>query len=628
MRGTIRKIDANKDDRFKFFGEIAGDDGRTYRFNDYNWANSDTRLEEIQLDQEVEFELKDPTTRGYIYPKNIRLSGKEADKPIPNKYTPSSHSHGRFQDFIYVNTDIISLTLQEVIPGFSESANSIFRTLATHYNELQESDFKFSGFGRAETVDFPTGYRTPEGQDILLHCTKNKFEKIPWYADQILIAGKKMGSVFNIFAGNWYDIEQSIGDILPKCKDSAQDIVRAIEKRCLNSEEVLIYLDHGHTCPPEDADELYVPTGYFAPEGQEIYLLCTKRKGNRGYGWYFNSATYAGAGFKMFDKKLWLEKWSGPLEYDMLQELANQTLQEQWSFGAKENFGILRSYLQYTFSHQSQTDNIGYDVSGQYAAFNTGLPDRNTYKYLYAVFEHNEEQSAREVHPLYYQQSYCLQGFTVPGRGGLGKVLSEKIGLPKPPEYFSTRAETVWQLGFNDSNQITIPEYDDAHILIQRCDRIPLDFYRNQANNSPQLLAILNSADSDAEKYKQIRDLLKPVVIDHQPNAEITNLYRQLQNALENVIGMAVKKLAWNWRAVVPCYNPELENSCFLLPVSFSNYDQPDRAMIASCNATNQNNIYTIHTVIFLNWAYLDARLICRPESEWLVADKISDEEE
>ncbi|MDD7401195.1 MAG: DUF3825 domain-containing protein, partial [Clostridiales bacterium] len=187
---------------------------------------------------------------------------------------------------------------------------------------------------------------------------------------------------------------------------------------------------------------------------------------------------------------------------------------------------------------------------------------------------------------------------------------------------------TVWQLGFNDSNQITIPEYDDAHILIQRCDRIPLDFYRNQANNSPQLLAILNSADSDAEKYKKIRDLLKPVVIDHQPNEEITNLYRQLQNALENVIGMAVKKLAWNWRAVVPCYNPELEESCFLLPVSFSNYDQPDRAMIASCNATNQNNIYTIHTVIFLNWAYLDARLICRPESEWLVADKISEEEE
>ena len=34
----------------------------------------------------------------------------------------------------------------------------------------------------------------------------------------------------------------------------------------------------------------------------------------------------------------------------MLQELANQTLEEQWSFGEKENFGILRSYLQYTFS--------------------------------------------------------------------------------------------------------------------------------------------------------------------------------------------------------------------------------------------------------------------------------------
>lgn len=628
MRGTIRKIDENKDERFKFYGEIAGEDGRTYRFNDYNWADREARLEDIQLDQEVEFELKDPTTRGYVYPKNIRLLGSHAPQSIPKKYTPSSHSHGLFQDFVFINTDIISMALKEVVPGFSEAPNSVFRTIATSYNDLQDADFHFSGSGRSESVNFPSGYETADGDPILLHCTRNKFENIPWYSDQVIIEGKKLGSIFNVFDGNWYDIEQSISEILSECKDSAQDIVRAIEQRCVNAEEVLVYLDHGQTCSAEQADELYVPTGYFTADGQEIYLLCTKRKGTRGYGWYFNSATYAGAGYKIFDKKLWLEKWSGGLEYDMLQDLANQTLVEQWSFGEKENFGILRSYLQYTFSHQVQKNNIGYDTSGQYAAFNTGLPDRNTYKYLYAVFEQIEDQAGRPSHPLYYQQSYVLKGFAVPGRGGLGKVLSEKIGLPKPPEYFETRAETVWQLGFNDSNQITIPEYDDTHILIQRCERIPLDFYRNQANNSPQMLAILDSDDSDAEKYKKIRDLLKPVVIDHQPNAEITNVYRQLQNALENVIGMAVKKLAWNWRAVVPCYNPELEESCFLLPVSFSNFEKPDRAMIASCNQTNQNNIYTIHTVIFLNWAYLDARLICRPESEWLVADKINDEEE
>ena len=32
---------------------------------------------------------------------------------------------------------------------------------------------------------------------------------------------------------------------------------------------------------------------------------------------------------------------------------------------------------------------------------------------------------------------------------------------------------------------------------------------------------------------------------------------------------------------------------------------------------------YTIHTVITLDMAYLDARLVCRPEAEWLAINTI-----
>lgn len=325
--------------------------------------------------------------------------------------------------------------------------------------------------------------------------------------------------------------------MIPEENRTAQDIVRSMEIRYLNAPDDLVYLQNGVVSSAEEADELYVPIGINMPTGEEIYLLCRKRNGKVGYGWYFYSATHANAGFKMFNKKLWLEKWSGPLENDVLRELAHQTMEERWSFGSKENFGILRSYLQYTFSHQVQKNKIDYDADGQYAAFNTGLPDRNTYKYLYAIFSRLPEERQRDVHPLYCRQEFRLEGFVVSGRGGLGKILSEKISLPAPPTYFQTRNETVWQLG------------------------------------------------------------------------------------------IAIKRLAWNWRAVVPCYNPEQGESCFLLPVSFSEDDRTDRAMIASCSETNKNNIYTIHTVIFLNWAYLDARLICRPESEWLIADHIDVEE-
>ena len=45
--------------------------------------------------------------------------------------------------------------------------------------------------------------------------------------------------------------------------------------------------------------------------------------------------------------------------------------------------------------------------------------------------------------------------------------------------------------------------------------------------------------------------------------------------------------------------------------------------MIASAHEVDGEMIYAIHTVISLEWAYLDARLVCRPESEWLAADNI-----
>ena len=112
-------------------------------------------------------------------------------------------------------------------------------------------------------------------------------------------------------------------------------------------------------------------------------------------------------------------------------------------------------------------------------------------------------------------------------------------------------------------------------------------------------------------------------IIDNEADSEVTQVYRLLYDALYNVISAAVKKLSWNWRAVVPCYNPEREESCFLLPVSFCDSSKPDRAMIASAHEVDGEMVYAIHTVISLEWAYLDARLVCRPESEWLAADSI-----
>lgn len=47
MRGTIQKIETNKNKELVFFGEIRGEDGRTYRFDLRNWTDKSLTIEDI-----------------------------------------------------------------------------------------------------------------------------------------------------------------------------------------------------------------------------------------------------------------------------------------------------------------------------------------------------------------------------------------------------------------------------------------------------------------------------------------------------------------------------------------------------------------------------------------------------
>lgn len=629
MRGTIKYV--TEDEQYHFRGAISGEDGRTYKFNSGSWLNKTLTLNDLCEGQAVEFELKAPNQYGYVFPRMIRFLGETPEFLAPGGFPQVSHSHGRFNDFVYVKTDAILMALEQLVPDFADSdcttASALYKKLALHFNGLQDGDFIFSQEEPA-SVMFPSGFCTADGTPILLNCTENRGNSSPWFAAEVAVNGKVLRSLFGTVNANWYNVEQDINELAPENRDTTMEIIRNIEKRCFDAENSLLYLNKGTECAGDCADELYAPTGYFEPGGKEIYLLCTRKNGPKGFGWYFNTATYENAPLTTFEKKVWFEKWCGFLGNDIFEMLADQTLEEQWSFGNRTDFGILRNYLRYTFSHQFINKDIGYSADGRYAAFNTGLPDRNTYKHLYALFEKNEELEGKALHPLYFRQEYVFKEFVIPGRGGNGKVLSGNIRpLPNPPQYFKARSETVWELDFNDSNQVTIPEYDDTHILIQRCERIPLNFYRFPSAQSPKLTKILNSDESPAEKYKQIKEYFKPIM-DNEPDREVTFVYRTLTDSLESVISTAVRKLSWNWRAVVPCFNPERNEPCFLLPVSFCDPVKPDRAMIASVNKIEDDYIYTIHTVIPLDWAYLDARLVCRPESEWLAANYIGEDED
>ena len=625
MKGTILYV--NPDAGYGFRGAITGEDGVKYHFNSGNWYDKTLKLEDVFAGAEVEFDLKAPNAAGNVFPKLIRFAGTTV-APVMHIV---KHSRGDFQALVFVHKELLYPALDALVGGFDPEeiphVGKMYRKIAEHYNELSDADFLEKGTGDNAILLIPTGFTTTAGDEISLYCTKNTGnEKSAWYCKNLCVNGRVCGeSVFSQINANWYDVRYMVIELAGEqaVEEDAQGVIQRIEKRCADFDAACVCLKDGQETDFDMADTVYLPTSYYEPNGKEIYLGCWWQNGGaKGAGWYVKFATYENAPLTVWGKKRWLEMWGGYMSKGCFQDLANQTLEEKWDFGGRSDFGILRNYLQYTFAHQWMQGKIAYSEDSQYAAFNTGLPDRDTYKYIYALFEKLPE-TAGKCHPLHCRQQYVFQEFVLTGRGGGGKTLTANIHpLPAPPQYFKDRSSTVWELDFNDSNQVTLPGYDDAHILIQRCERIPLDFYEVATRKSPTLAAILDSEDPVGEKCKNIKEFFKPILDKKmEQSAEATAAYRTLSNALKDVIWTAVQKLSWNWRAVVPCYNPSLAEPCFLLPVSFGGQNEPDRAMIATVERTGDTPRYIIHTVIPLNWAYLNARLVCRPESEWLGTD-------
>lgn len=633
MKGKIVSI--IPDEKYEFKGEILAEDGTTYRFNKWNWYKNrelPLSLDNVNVGDIVVFELKAPNQRGFVYLQDIRFEETEIDTPSCSNNYETNHSKGQFQDFVYLNTSALLPLFKQLSDDFHAeeyTEKSLYRQIATHYNQLYDTDFICPAENDQKIILFPSGFHKGNN-DIYLYCIENDIpNKSKWICNKVFYKDRILGMtvLHDLVKADWYDILSNlkIENLLPKLSDNVNQMVQKIELRCMDADKSLIWLKNGIKSTKNDANHLYVPTGYrLEIEDKELYLYCSQRNGVKGYGWYFDCITYEGAPLDIYDKKYWLELWSEFNWETIYSQIVNQTLDEQWSFGKRADYGILRNYLIYTFAHQWKSSAVGFSTDKKYAAFNTGLPDRNTYKYIYAFYEVIPDATRNETHALHITPQYRFKNFVVSDRGGDGKTLKTNIyPLPNPPQYFVARNSTVWELDFNDNNQITMPGYDDTHILIQRCDRLPLDFYRYHAFRSERLRNILDSGNDNAQKYQAIREFFMPIV-NKEPDNEVTQAYRQLVNALDNVISSAIKKLSWNWRAVVPCYNPEREETCFLLPVSFCDLFKPDRAMIASAHKNdNGEMIYAIHTVISLEWAYLDARLVCRPESEWLAPDNI-----
>lgn len=83
---------------------------------------------------------------------------------------------------------------------------------------------------------------------------------------------------------------------------------------------------------------------------------------------------------------------------------------------------------------------------------------------------------------------------------------------------------------------------------------------------------------------------------------------------LKGVIDTAIKKIMSNYKLAVPQYfNGTIQ---LLIPLYFTNSEKPDLALVLT---KMDGSYYQGHTCLTMEMAYNNARLIAKPESNWLV---------
>lgn len=82
------------------------------------------------------------------------------------------------------------------------------------------------------------------------------------------------------------------------------------------------------------------------------------------------------------------------------------------------------------------------------------------------------------------------------------------------------------------------------------------------------------------------------------------------------VIDTSIKKVIANYKLAVPQYHDGKIQ--LLIPLFFEDENKPELALVI----TKKNGYYQGHTCLTLDMAYNNARLIAKPESNWLTAEK------
>ena len=258
--------------------------------------------------------------------------------------------------------------------------------------------------------------------------------------------------------------------------------------------------------------------------------------------------------------KLWDDVYLGTLEkYNQKLELLSKMAQpEKWTYKKIQNqdpYKILRNYIQFTYNRIDEENKFVVSPDGQYRCMNTGLLTVYNEEII-AIFAKNHIQG---------RQPWFFYGF-----------------FKETDKFFTT-------------NFSTLP------LLADYCDNVKDLIYDN-------------TLELKLRKEHIIDDNFARFIAAGYSNKELINVL------LDSAKGTLEKKLKRNFKLALPFYYHNTETGeCkiqLLAPLYFPN--APVRlALVLNKIQSDATEYYEGVTVLPVEWAYMNSRLIVRPDEEW-----------
>lgn len=412
--------------------------------------------------------------------------------------------------------------------------------------------------------------------------------KFPYYLRYVLKTSSRQGAD-----------EQTIPNNLD-CVRMSSGTLRLFNKFATGMDEepsqmLVLQLKQGYLSAKENS--LLIPnpngftffTGITTPNGERINAAIKPSQKDDSF-WVLNYVGYEKESYATAFRQF-------AVQGNYLQDLASMARAEKWFSGENGNdLNILRNYIAYTYYRLRHENKICFSANKNFAAFHTGLVSES-YEDIYICFKPTELQDGPE---------WKYVGLCEAARGSLGKQLIQQFKpLPKPANYIESMEDVVF-----DARK---PLYLDLdHILIDRLERLPLSFLESSLSADPESRELLRQLGA-CQEYQ------KPLLYDRLRERVCSSRYAYdtLRHGLESVVNKAVKRLRWNYRLAIPCYYPKRNSMSMLLPMCFHDDNDPQAALVV--HLTDSGN-YLGHTLLSMDLAYVNARLVSSQESSWLVA--------